>query len=111
MKLLFDDGATKPIAAALDEHEVSLDRQIGWHEPENGELIQRAEDAGYQVLLSTDKNNRYKQNLSSRKISLVILGNTRWPLVKLQLDAVVRAIQASVPGSYIEVPIPFAQND
>ena len=50
-------------------HVVTYARQIGWHELENGELIQRAEDAGYDVLLSTDKNIRYQQNLSGRKIA------------------------------------------
>ena len=42
-----------------------LHRHIGWHELENGDLIQQAEEAGYEVLLSTDKNIRYQQNLSA----------------------------------------------
>ena len=62
--------------------------QIGWHELENGALIQQAEEAGYEVLLSTDKNIRYQQNLSGRKIALVVLGNQQWPVVKLYLDRI-----------------------
>ena len=76
MKILFDNGTPNPIARSLIEHEVTFARKIGWHELENGELIQKAEDAGYQLLLSTDKNIRYQQNLSSRKIALVVLGNS-----------------------------------
>ena len=77
MKILFDNGAPKPIARSLIGHEVTFARQIGWHELENGELIQRAEDGGYHVLLSTDKNIRYQQNLVGRRIGLVVLGNSQ----------------------------------
>lgn len=98
IKILFDNGTPWPIANELREHEVRFARRIGWHELENGELIQMAEDAGYDVLLSTDKKIRYQQNLAKRKISLVVLGNAQWPSVKLHLDAVVTAIEGSVPG-------------
>ena len=107
MRILFDNGTPNPIARSLAEHEVAFARQIGWHELENGELIQQAEDAGYEVLLSTDKNIRYQQNLSGRKLALVILGNQQWPLVKLHLDKIVAAVKAATPGSYAEVDIPF----
>jgi predicted nuclease of predicted toxin-antitoxin system len=73
MKILFDNGTPKPIARSLVGHEVAFARQAGWHELGNGELIQQAEDAGYAILLSTDKNIRYQQNLAGRKIALVIL--------------------------------------
>jgi hypothetical protein len=107
MKVLFDNGTPKPIARSLIGHEVSFARQIGWHELENGQLIQQAEDAGYDVLLSTDKNIRYQQNLSHRKIALVVLGNSQWPKVRLHLNEIAAAVNASLPGGYVEVPIPF----
>jgi len=107
MKILFDNGTPKPIARRLIGHEVTRARQIGWHELENGELIQRAEEAGYDVLVSTDKNIRYQQNLAGRKISLVILSNSQWPLVQLCLDNIVVAVNACMPGGYTEVEIPF----
>ena len=107
MKILFDNGTPKPIAHSLTGHEVTFARQIGWHELGNGELIQQAEDSGYEVLLSTDKNIRYQQNLTGRKIALVILGNPQWPLVQLHLDRIASAVNASTAGSYIEVEIPF----
>jgi hypothetical protein len=107
MKILFDNGAPKPIARSLIGHEVTFARQIGWHELENGELIQRAEDGGYQVLLSTDKNIRYQQNLVGRRIGLVVLGNSQWPQVRLHLDKIAAAVDAAMPGSYVEVQIPF----
>ena len=88
MKILFDNGTPKPIARSLTGHEITYARRIGWHEMGNGELIQKAEEAGYEVLLSTDKNIRYQQNLTGRTIALVILGNSQWPLVRLHLDKI-----------------------
>ena len=107
MKILFDNGTPKPIARTLTGHDVMFARQIGWHELENGELIQQAEDAGYDMLLSTDKNIRYQQDLSGRRIALVVLGNSQWPMVRQHLDKISEAVNASTPGSYIEVFIPF----
>jgi hypothetical protein len=109
MKILFDNGAPNPIARSLAGHVVTFARQIGWHELENGELIQKAEDAGFETLLSTDKNIRYRQNLSLRQIALVVLGNSQWPIVRLHLDKVIAAVNACKPGAYIEVEIPFGK--
>ena len=111
MRILFDNGVPKPVARALQHHEVTFARHVGWHELGNGELILRAESDGYDLLLSTDKNIRYQQNLSSRQIALVILGNTRWPLVQLHLDAIAKAVDQCTPGSYTEVDIPSRQDE
>lgn len=54
-----------------------IDWQIGWRELKNGELLQQAEDAGYELLLTSDKNIRYQQNLSGRRIAIVVLGNSK----------------------------------
>jgi len=72
-----------------------------------GELIQKAEEAAYDVLLSTDKNIRYPRNLSGRKIALIILGNSQWPIVQLHRDKIAKAVDATQPGSYAEIEIPF----
>src|ERR1035437_1108572 len=107
MKILFDNGTPRPIARCLTGHEITYVRRIGWHALENGELIQKPEDAGYEVLLSTDKNIRYQQNLSDRKVALVILSNSQWPAVRLCLDRIAAVVNACTPGSYAEVEIPF----
>jgi hypothetical protein len=107
MKILFDNGTPKPIARRLIGHEITYTRKIGWHELGNGELIQLAEEAGYEVLLSTDKNIRYQQSLTGRKIALVVLGNSQWPVVRLYLDRIAAAVNECTPGSYVEVEIPF----
>jgi hypothetical protein len=79
---------------------------MGWEGLTNGELLNEAEKAGFDVLLTTDKNIRYQQNLKTRKIALVVLANPRWPVVRLYIERVVIAVNAAIPGSYTEVAIP-----
>ncbi len=107
MWVLFDNGTPKQIEASLAGHQVSRAAQLGWGALENGELIAKAEAEGYEVLLSTDKNIKYQQNLGVRRISLVVLGNQNWPLVRPYLSQIVAAVNSSKPGTYVEVPIPF----
>jgi hypothetical protein len=69
----------------------------------NGELISAAEAAGFEVLLTTDKNLRYQQNLSARTIAIVVLSTTSWLRIQMALPKVVGAVQTAAPGSYVEV--------
>ena len=73
----------------------------------NGDLIAAAEAEGFDLLLTTDKNMRYQQNLTGRKIAFVVLGNQQWPTLRRYVDRVVAAVDAATPGSYSEVEIPF----
>lgn len=71
----------------------------------NGELLRLAEAAGLGLLMTTDKNFRYQQNLAGRTIFIVVLGHSPWRLVRRRLDAVVAVVHAATPGSYAEVEI------
>jgi hypothetical protein len=73
----------------------------------NRELIAAAEAEGFEILLTTDKNIRYQQNLARRKIAFVVLCNQQWPVLRRYLERVVTAVNAATPGSYSEVEIPF----
>jgi hypothetical protein len=84
MRVLFDQGTPVQIRRSLEEHEVKTAREQGWS------TLRAAEEAGFQVLLTTDKNMRYQQNLASRTIAVVVLGSGLWPLVKPMLPQVVR---------------------
>ena len=106
MKILFDNGTPAPIADSLVGHTVERARQIGWETLKNGDLIQQAEQAGYDVLLSTDKNMKYQQNLKGRKIAILVLGNQQWPVVRRYLDRISAAVNTATPGSYSEIEIP-----
>lgn len=74
----------------------------------NGDLLNAAEDALVDLLLTTDQRIRYQQNLKGRKIAIVVLaGTTKWSRVQLHLERIAAVVNAAVPGSYTEVVIPF----
>ena len=96
-----------PRRYALKGHVVVEAIERGWDRLLNGELIAAAEAAGFELLLTTDKNMRYQQNLKGRKIAFVVIGNQQWPTLRRYVDRVVVAVNAATPGSYAEVDIPF----
>lgn len=109
MLILFDNGTPAPLRHALVGHIVVEAIERGWDRLVNGQLIAAAEEAGFDLLLTTDKNMRYQQNLEDRKIAFVVLGNQQWPTLRLHVDRVVAAVNAAKPGSYTEVEIPSEQ--
>jgi hypothetical protein len=106
MRILFDNGVPRGVAAALSEHTVEEARSRGWDTLGNGELLDAAEADGFDVFVTTDRNIRYQQNLSRRKIAVVVLGSGRWRLIKNRLAEIGAAIDKAVAGTLIEVEIP-----
>jgi len=45
-------------------------------------LLTAAEEGGFDILLTTDKNMPYQQNLAGRKIAVVILARQQWPQLR-----------------------------
>jgi hypothetical protein len=107
MRILFDHGTPSGIARSLAGHEVTEAIERGWDRISNGDLLTTAEAAGFELLLTTDKNIRYEQNLKGRNIAIVVLGNSAWRIVRKHLDRVAAAVNTATPGSYTEVEVPF----
>ena len=106
MRVLFDQGTPAPLRHRLDSHDVVTAHERGWSTYKNGELLGAAERDGFEVLVTTDTNLRYQQNLADRKIAVVVLVTTSWPRIQQAADRVVAAVSAATPGSYAEVAIP-----
>jgi len=106
MRVLFDNGTPRGVATALSGHTVEEVRVHGWDTLRNGELLDAAEAAGFDVLLTTDRNIRYQQNVTGRKLAIVVLGKARWKLIKRTLTEIAAAVAAATPGSFTEVEIP-----
>jgi hypothetical protein len=106
MLILFDQGTPVGIRNALLGHVVKTAREQGWSTLLNGDLLRAAEEAGFEVLLTTDKNLIYQQNLSKRKIAIVVLGNSRWSLIEPALQRISDAVNAAKPTSHTLVEIP-----
>jgi hypothetical protein len=63
MLILLDNGTPRGLGRFLVGHAVEEARA-------NGELIEAAERAGFEVIVTTDKNIWYQQNLKARNIAL-----------------------------------------
>ena len=106
MLILFDQATPVPLRTYLLGHTVRTAAQQGWDRFRNGELLKAAEDAGFDVLLTTDKNMRYQRNLSGRKIAVLVLSRQQWKQILPHAQLVLDAINLAEAGSFAEVMIP-----
>jgi hypothetical protein len=106
MRILFDLGTPVPLRRSLDAHEVATAYELGWSTVTNGDLIRLAEQEGYELLITTDTNLRYQQNLENRNIAILVLTTTSWPRIRLVAARVVTVIETMQDRSYQELEIP-----
>jgi hypothetical protein len=106
VRILFDQGTPVPLRESLRHHEVITAFEQGWSNLKNGELLDEAEASGFEVLVTTDRNLKYQQNLDSRHIAVVVLSTPSWPRIERALGLVVLAVDSAASGSYVEVDIP-----
>ena len=105
MKILFDHGTPAPLRNHLREHSVDRSSEKGWELLENGELIRKAEEEGYEVIVTTDQSMRYQQNLAGRGLAIVVLLSTAWPRVQDRTEDIRTVIEEVRPGELREIPI------
>jgi len=105
VKVLFDQGTPVPLRRYLRGHEVATVYELTWSTLQNGALISQAEAAGFEVLVTTDRNWKYQQNLKERRLAVVVLLSTSWPKIQAKVSDVAAAVDGAIPGSYTEVEI------
>ncbi len=109
MRIVFDKNVPVGVRRFLVKHEVRTFVEMQWHpQLENGDLLDAAEATGFDVFVRSDQNIRYQQNLTGRKLALVVLGSNIWPVVRDHGLAIAAKVDAATPGSYdfIEMPLP-----
>ena len=62
MRILLDHNTPAPLRYALGGHQVETAYERGWAELLNGHLIDEAETAGFDLMITTDRGIRYQQN-------------------------------------------------
>ncbi|NWG73658.1 MAG: hypothetical protein HXY24_03470 [Rubrivivax sp.] len=105
MRILFDRGTPAPLRHALADHVVETAYERGWSTLRNGELLAAAEAAGFDAFVTTDRNLRSQQNLTSRCLGIVVLSSTSWPRIQRSLSKVRGALAAVAPATLVEVDI------
>ena len=103
MRILFDQGTPVPLRRHLNPNSVDTAAELGWSQLSNGDLIAAAEREGYHLLITTDQNLRYQQNLSERKIGIIVLTTTSWPKIERGIGSVLAALESLQESNYIKV--------
>lgn len=91
-----------PLRSYLAEHEVITAFEAGWSQLSNGELLAKAE-VEFDLLITTDQQLRYQQNLADRKISIAVLPSASWPKLERHGSKIAAAVAAMPPGGYLEL--------
>ena len=102
MKILFDQGTPAPLRHTLTGHTISTAYEMGWATRENGDLLTAAESS-FDAFITTDQNLRYQQNLIGRRLAILVLPTTSWPMIQLHLPKVAAAVNALRPGDFVEL--------
>lgn len=102
MRILLDHGVPAPLRDFLRDHTVETAYEMGWATLENGVLIGSA-DAVFDALITTDQNLRYQQNLTGRRLAVLVLPTTSWPKIQGHIADVVEAVSGLRPGEFFEL--------
>jgi hypothetical protein len=105
MRILFDQGTPVPLRRHLTRHAVDTAFERGWSALHNGELLNVAEQEGYDLLLTTDQHLRDQQYLADRRLAIIVLLSTSWPRIQLNIETIQAAVEHITPGEYQEIPI------
>ncbi|MBE9251858.1 DUF5615 family PIN-like protein [Dolichospermum sp. LEGE 00240] len=105
MRVLLDECAPRPLKRELAEYDIKTVVEMGWSGKKNGELLRLMNQEGFTILLTTDQNLRYQQNLEQAGMAVVVLvaqSNKLADLLPLLPDAR-KVLNTIVPGAVVEV--------
>jgi hypothetical protein len=105
MRILFDQGTPVPLRRYLTSHVVDTAFERGWSTLHNGELLDVAEQEGYDLLMTTDQNLRYQQRLADRQLAIIVLLSTSWPRIQVRIDTIQAAVESITAGEYQEISL------
>lgn len=105
MRVLLDEQLPRQLARELRGHDVRTVQQQNWAGLQNGELLRRAADAGFEVLVTADQNLEFQQNLAGSRLRVVVLvapSNALEDLLPL-VPRLLASIPTGQPGKVVRV--------
>ena len=102
MRILFDECVPRPLRRFLSGHAIKTVQEMGWGRVKNGALLSLAEP-DFELLLTSDKNLRYQQNLTGRTIAILILPTNDWTNIRPNAAKIAVAITQIRPGEFREL--------
>lgn len=104
LRILIDESLPIDLADELAPFTVATVRKLGWTGLKNGELLRRAETAGFTVLLTADQNLEYQQSIPDFELAvLVLLGPNRIESLRTLVPSILAALPFLSPGSVMRL--------
>ena len=104
MRILLDECTPRIVKKLLSHLDIATVQERGWAGIKNGRLLELAEDH-FEILISTDQNLPYQQNLSGKKLAVLILPSNKVPVVTQLIPALENAMAAVQPGEFLQIPL------
>ena len=98
MRVLFDQGTPVPLRRFLNSHTVTTVYEKGWSRTRNGDLLRLADQERFEVFITTDQNLKYQQNPTDRKIAIVVLPTTSWPMIEKHTAKIAAVLDSIAPA-------------
>jgi hypothetical protein len=105
-RILLDEGVPVGVRSLIVGYSVEAVPEIGWAGLTNGDLIRAAEEAGFTIIITCDQNIRYQQNLTGRRIALVVLTSNHWDTTRTNSDGIMPTIEAAAEGGFAVLAMP-----
>ena len=105
MKIILDESVPQKLRLLIEGHAVVTTWFQGWSGLKNGALLTAAEEAGFDLFITADQEISYQQNLTGRKMALLVLSTNNWDLIKAAISKIMAVINGVKPGSYAELEI------
>ena len=105
-RVLLDEGVPVGVRSLVAGLAVDLAAELGWVRLANGDLIAAAEQAGYELLITADQNIGYQQNMTGRRLALIVLMTNHLDRIRDNAEGILPAVEAATPGPYATINFP-----
>src|SRR5215831_11817585 len=105
MRVLFDQNVPRALRTLLAPHDVRTAAEMGWSTLVNGLLLDAAERAGFEAIITADRGFRFQVNITARNLAVIILSTDHWPRLRRGAPAMMRALQGARPESFQQVAV------
>ena len=104
MRILLDEGVPDIIQERLTQFSITTVQELQWRGIKNGTLLDLM--AGrFEIIITTDKNLPFQQNLSRRGLAAIILPSNRIRIVTGLMPKIASALITITPGQFVELTV------
>ncbi len=105
MRILLDECVPRPLKRQLTQYNVKTVTEMGWAGTKNGQLLKKMQEEQFTILLTTDQNLRYQQNLAQAGVAIVVMvaSSNRLPDLIPLIPQVCDVLETIAPGQVIEI--------